>query len=365
MLEQMLEMLTPWLISTGLVAGVVLAALLGHYLLYQVLERLAAKTPSSLDNSFVKYSRRPAKVILPLLAVVVALPTLMLPLDVMRTLRHIVGLGLIASTAWLAISLLHVIDDAVELKFPINVRDNLSARRVLTQVKVMQRIVTTIIVIVTASIMLMTFPEIRQLGTSLLASAGLAGLIVGLAARSTLSNLLAGVQVALTEPIRIDDVVIVEGEWGRIEEIHTSFVVVKIWDLRRLVVPISYFIEKPFQNWTRSSADLLGTVFLYVDYTVPVDVVRAELRRILEQSTDLWDGKVCVLQVTDSKEKTLELRALMSAADSGSAWDLRCRVREKLVEFLQKNYPQCLPQLRAELREVGTAGPARIAPSAG
>lgn len=365
MLDHIVQLLTPWLISAGILAVITLAVLLGHYLVYKLLADISGRTRGSLDDSFVRYSRRPAKLILPLLAAVVALPTLPLPYRAMTVLRHITGLGLIASGAWLAISLLGVVDDAVALKFPVDVKDNLSARRVQTQVKVLQRIITTVVVIVTASIMLMTFPEIRQLGTSLLASAGLAGLIVGLAARSTLANLLAGIQVALTEPIRIDDVVIVEGEWGRIEEIHTSYVVVKIWDLRRLVVPISYFIEKPFQNWTRTSADLLGSVFLYVDYTVPVDAVRAELERILKESTDLWDGKVCVLQVTDSKERTLELRALMSAGDSGSAWDLRCRVRERLVAFLQSNYPQCLPRLRAELGPGSTLESPHMAPSAG
>lgn len=364
MLNQMVQLLTPWLISAGILAAIILAVMLGHSLLYKLLSDLSRHTSGSLDDSFVRYSRRPAKLILPLLAVVISLPTLPLPYSSMKALRHIAGLGLIAAGAWLIISLLGVVDDAVALKFPVGVKDNLSARRVQTQVKVLQRILTVIVVIVAGSIMLMTFPEIRQLGASLLASAGLAGLILGLAARSTLANLLAGVQVALTEPIRIDDVVIVEGEWGRIEEIRTSYVVVKIWDLRRLVVPISYFIEKPFQNWTRTSADLLGSVFLYVDYTVSVDAVRAELKRILKASSDLWDGKVCLLQVTDSKERTLELRALMSAGDSGSAWDLRCRVREMLVVFLQANYPQCLPRVRAELGPGGLLETARMVPSA-
>jgi len=364
MLEQFWDVLTPWLLSAGILAAVVVAVLLVHSLVYRVLGKLAGRTSSSLDDSFVRRSRRPVKLILPLLAAMATLGTLPLQPTTLGPLRHIVGLALIGATAWLAISLLGVIDDAVALKFRIDVKDNLAARRVQTQVKVLQRIVTVVIVIVTTSIGLMTFPEIRQIGTSLLASAGLAGLIVGLAARSTLENLLAGVQVALTEPIRIDDVVIVEGEWGRIEEIRTSYVVVRIWDLRRLVVPIAYFIQHPFQNWTRTSADLLGTVFVYVDYTVPVEAVRQELRRILEASRDLWDGKVCVLQVTDSKQETLELRALMSAADSGMAWDLRCRVREKLVEFLQKNYPESLPRVRAEIRDVPALGPARMAPSA-
>jgi hypothetical protein len=201
--------------------------------------------------------------------------------------------------------------------------------------------------------MLVTFPSIREIGTSLLASAGLAGLVVGLAARPTLANLLAGLQIALTEPIRLDDVVIVEGEWGKVEEITTTYVVVRIWDLRRLIVPLSQFIEKPFQNWTRQTADLLGTVFVYTDYSVSVDAVRQKLLEILQLS-GMWDGKVWGLQVTNATDHTMELRALMSAPDSSRAWDLRCHVREKLIEHLQNRYPQSLPQTRVHLQQVVT-----------
>jgi small-conductance mechanosensitive channel len=199
----------------------------------------------------------------------------------------------------------------------------------------------------------MTFEKVRQLGATLLASAGIVGIIVGIAAQKSIATLFAGIQLAITQPMRIDDVVIVENEWGRIEEITLTYVVVRIWDLRRLIVPITYFLEKPFQNWTRISADILGTVFLYVDYTVPVEAVRTELRRILE-SSPLWDGQVCVLQVTNATERTVELRALMSAADSSSGWGLRCEVREKLIEFIRQNYPEGLPKVRAELREPAT-----------
>jgi len=195
---------------------------------------------------------------------------------------------------------------------------------------------------------LMSFDEFRQLGTGILASAGLVGLVVGFAAQKTLGNLLAGIQLAITQPIRLDDVVIVEGEWGRIEEITLTYVVVRIWDLRRLVLPIGYFLERPFQNWTRVSADILGTVFLYVDYTVPVDAIRAELERIVQGSKD-WDGEVCGVQVTDTSAQGIELRALVSAADASKAWDLRCAVREQLVAFLQREYPAALPRLRGEL----------------
>jgi hypothetical protein len=196
----------------------------------------------------------------------------------------------------------------------------------------------------------MTFPSIRRLGVTMFASAGIAGLVVGLAARPMLTNIIAGLQIAFTQPIRIDDVVIVEGEYGRVEEIRTTYVVVRAWDQRRLVLPLSYFIERPFQNWTRVTADIYGTVYLYADYTLPVEEVRKELLRILE-SSGLWDRKAWGLQVTDATERTLQLRALLSAADSSTAWDLRCHVRERLVAFIADNYPQCLPAARTEIRE--------------
>jgi small-conductance mechanosensitive channel len=196
----------------------------------------------------------------------------------------------------------------------------------------------------------MGFDSFRTLGTGILASAGLASLMIGLAAQKIFGNFLAGIQIAFTQPIRVDDVVIVENEWGKIEEITLTYVIVRIWDLRRLVLPISYFIEKPFQNWTRVSADLLGTVLIYTDYTIPVNEVREELNRILK-SSDKWDGKVSGLQVTNTTERTMELRALMSAADASIAWDLRCEVRGKLIEFIQKKYPDALPKARAELKK--------------
>jgi small-conductance mechanosensitive channel len=210
----------------------------------------------------------------------------------------------------------------------------------------------------------MLFEQVRGLGTSVLASAGVLGIVIGFAAQRTIANLFAGFQLALTQPIRIDDVVIVEGEWGRIEEITLTYVVVRIWDLRRLILPLSYFIERPFQNWTRREADILGTVFLYADYTIPVDALREELKRIAAQSPN-WDGKVCGLQVTDATEQTIELRSLVSACDASKAWDLRCEVREKLIAFVQKNYPASLPKVRAELDAQGATAPMAAQPSSG
>jgi small-conductance mechanosensitive channel len=217
-----------------------------------------------------------------------------------------------------------------------------------TQLRIVKRIVTVIIIIIGFAAILMTFEKVRQLGTSLLASAGIAGIIIGFAAQRSLATLFAGLQIAFTQPIRIDDVVIVENEWGRIEKITLTYVVVRIWDLRRLVLPITYFTEKPFQNWTRIKSEILGTVFIYVDYTASAQKIREKYFEIVEQSK-LWDGKVRNLQVTNTTERTMELRVLMSAKDASAAWDLRCEVREKLIDFIQQNYPDALPKVRGEI----------------
>lgn len=339
----------------------ILLARAGHYFLFRVAKRLAARTKGGFDDSMVRHSERPAKYIFPLALLLATLPATTLPAQAVELLRELLVLGLIAALAWWVIGLTSVVEDLIAEKYQINVADNLLARQVQTQVRVLRKIAVTVVIVFAFAAMLMTFPRIRQVGTSIFASAGLAGLIVGLAARSTLSNLIAGLQVALTQPIRIDDVVIVEGEYGWVEEINTTYVVVRIWDLRRLVVPLSYFIEKPFQNWTRVTADLLGTVFVYVDYAVPVEEVRRELLVIL-RSTPLWDGKVWNLQVTNASEKTVELRALLSAADSSKAWDLRCLVRERLLRFLQEKYPESLPRVRAEIRS-GVVPPGSLPPA--
>ena len=337
-----------WAISCAILLGALVVARIAHRILFSAGRRFAERTGSVIDNSMVQHGHEPAKLILPLLAVFIVLPATPLPPEAMRLIRHALGLGLIAAVAWLLIVLIDVFEDAASEKYKIGVRDDLRARKIQTQIHVLRRTAVVVVSVVAFSVMLMTFPSIRQFGVSLFASAGLAGLVIGMAARPTLSSLLAGLQIALTEPIRLEDVVIVEGEWGWIEEIATTYVVVRIWDLRRLVVPLSYFIEHPFQNWTRVTANLLGTVFVYTDYTVPVEKVRQELHGILK-TTDLWDGKVWGLQVTNTSKHTMELRALMSASDSPKAWDLRCYVRERLVTFLQQKYPQSLPKTRVEM----------------
>ncbi len=256
----------------------------------------------------------------------------------------------VVSIAWAIIIVIRIAKNQLLKNYDISVADNLKSRKVFTQYNILERILIFIVIIISIGIALMLFESVRSVGVSIFASAGIAGLIIGLAAQKALGSILAGLQIAITQPIRLDDVVIVENEWGWIEEINLTYVVVRIWDKRRLVVPSTYFLDRPFQNWTRTSADILGTVFIYTDYTIPFEPLRKELTRLLESSPH-WDGKVNVLQVTDSKETTLEIRALMSADTSPQAWDLRVYIREKLIEFIQKEYPQCLPRTRVVLQE--------------
>jgi small-conductance mechanosensitive channel len=318
------------------------------------LRQWTAKTESKWDDVIVLLIVRALKLIVPLAGVILVVPTLDLPAASHELFKQAASLALIGAVGFILYQLANAVEEAVLKQFRIDVKDNLEARKVYTQVKVLKKIAVVVIVLFTAASMLMVFDSVRQLGTSLLASAGVAGIIVGFAAQRSIATVLAGFQIALTQPIRLDDVVIVEGEWGRIEEITLTYVVVLIWDRRRLIVPINYFIEKPFQNWTRASADLLGSVFLYLDYTLPLKALRDELDRLLEHSAR-WDRKVKVIQVTDAKPNGMEVRVLVSAGDASTAWDLRCELREKLIEFVQQNYPQCLPRVRAEFSGFGSA----------
>jgi small-conductance mechanosensitive channel len=340
-----------WVRWGALFLGSVIVALIVHRAIFGIAGRIARKTASTVDNALVSHLRNPVRALLPLLAVIIALPGVPLKPNLVEYLQKFFNLCFTASLAWGVVGLAGAMREVVSSKYRVDVPDNLAAREMATRINMLHKIIVILVAGFAVSAMLMSFPNLRQVGASLLASAGVVGIVIGLAARPALSNLIAGVQLAFTQPIRIDDVVIVEGEWGWIEEIRTTYVVVRIWDLRRLVLPLSYFIEKPFQNWTRVTADLLATVFIYADYTVPVEEVRQELKRILD-STDLWDGKVWGLQVTDATDRTIQMRALMSARNSGTAWNLRCLVREKLITFLQTRYPRCLPKARAEIEGI-------------
>jgi small-conductance mechanosensitive channel len=349
-----------WLRGVGTLAGL-------FWLLHRLsrvaeegLGELSGRSASAWDQVLIPLVGRSVRLMLPLVALVLGIPSLTVSREMQLVLQNAVSLLLIGAVAFVLVQLVQAAEALVVRRFRIDVADNLQARKIHTQVTVLKKVGLVVIGIFTVASMLMVFDSVRQLGTSILASAGIAGIIVGFAAQRSIATLLAGFQIALTQPIRIDDVVIVENEWGRIEDITLTYVTVCIWDLRRLVLPITYFIEQPFQNWTRASADILGSVFLYVDYTVPLAPLRREFERIVEASPH-WDGKVKVLQVTDAREHTLELRALASAPDASSAWNLRCEVRERLVEFLQRHHPEALPRLRADLRAVPAAGSAGAA----
>jgi small-conductance mechanosensitive channel len=339
--------------SGGLLVGAIMAALLLHLILSLItriwLRRKAAKG-NLIFRSVIRRIRGPLRLGLPLLAVAVVLPFVSVPEHLLDLLRHSISILTIITVAWLVVRSASVLEDYLFDKYRIDAEDNLKARKIHTQMRYLKRVFAVIVGVIALALILINFDKVRQLGTTILASAGIVGIVLGFASQRSIALLFAGFQIALTQPIRIDDVVIVENEWGRIEEITLTYVVVRIWDNRRLVVPISYFVEKPFQNWTRVSADLLGTVYLYCDYSVPVQAVREELKRILEQSGD-WDGEVCVVQVTDSTEKTMAVRALMSARDASRLWSLRCQVREKLIDFIQREFPESLPRFRGEFSE--------------
>lgn len=322
------------------------AVLIIHHVGTTILTRIAAPFPFS--RRLVLYGNRTGRLVLffVLLHLVIRDNAAILPVSTL--LGHVAALALIASLTWLALRCIAAINDTIIELNPVDSADNLHARRIQTQSKVLSRTVMVVIVLLGSGMALMTLPFLRQIGASLLASAGVAGLVVGFAAKPVLGNLLAGLQLAMTQPIRLEDVVIVQNEWGWIEEITGTYVVVRIWDQRRLIVPLQWFIENPFQNWTRTTSDLLGTVTLWADYRMPLEPLRQEAERICKSSPE-WDGRLCLIQVVDTNERAMQLRALVSAGDSGRAWDLRCRVREGLIHFIQSEYPEFLPRMRAEV----------------
>jgi small-conductance mechanosensitive channel len=309
------------------------------------LEIWAKKTESKIDDLFVPLLGKSLRIIVPVIGIIFALPLLGLPPEYAVVLGKGTSILLIVAVAVILFQAVNLGEKAVLARFDIKAADNLRARKIYTQVHVIGKMVYAAIGLFTVASILMLFQEVRQFGTSILASAGVLGIILGFAAQKTISNLFAGIQIAMAQPIRLDDVVIVEGEWGRVEEITLTYVTIRIWDDRRLIVPLGYFIEKPFQNWTHASAQLLGSIFLWVDYTMPLDELRKALKEIIEPNP-LWDKRFWNLQVTDVTEKTMQIRVLATSADSSKGWDLRCDIREKLIAYIQKHHPQSLPQFR-------------------
>ncbi|MCZ2495790.1 mechanosensitive ion channel [Xylophilus sp. Kf1] len=334
---------SPWIATAVAALLVVAVSLLLHRVAALVLLRATGPTP--VLQAIVRACQRPARLLLPAIGLQLVWQAANDDMRFIQALRHLNGLLLIATATWLVVSAIRGMAAGIIAQHPADVDDNLQARRIHTQARVLSRSAMLMVMLAGAAMMLMTFPGARQVGASLLASAGVIGIVAGLAAKPVFSNLIAGLQIALAQPIRIDDVLIVQGEWGRVEEITGTYVVMKIWDDRRLIIPLQWFIENPFQNWTRTGSQLLGSVFLNVDFRMPVAPLRAALETMMPGYPE-WDGRFFNLQVTDVTEKTMQLRVLCTAQSSSKAFDLRCKVREDMIAFMQKEYPQYLPTMR-------------------
>jgi small-conductance mechanosensitive channel len=336
-----LDFVPDW-VAALIILGLVAALALGlHYVTMHVLGRMLRNRPYT--TSVLAAIQGPTRLALVVLAFGIALPIAPLAPEPRAILLRLLFVTVICLIGWAVMIALNTAASLYLARFRVDTADNLAARKHLTQIRILLRTADVLIIIITASVALMTFDAVRQYGVSLFASAGVAGIVVGLAARPVLSNLLAGVQLAITQPIRIDDAVLIENEWGQIEDITATYVVVRLWDLRRMVVPLSYFIEKPFQNWTREGSEIVGSVILSVDYATPVARVREKAKEIAEHS-QLWDRKTLKVEVTDSKENVMEVRILLSANSAKSSWDLRCEMREKLIEFLVQDFPAAFPR---------------------
>ena len=339
----------PDLVWDGILAGVaIVIGLIVKFMLSLLLKKKPkdGRPAFSVTRSILSRLGQPFSYFLPLLAFNFLLPLMKMRSNVAPVINKIVEILLAITFANVLVGVVKVFEDYVYHHFDIAKADNLKERKIRTQLQFIRRLAISLILILTVCVILLSFNNLRKIGTGLLTGVGVGGIIIGFAAQKSLGNFLAGFQIAFTQPLRIDDVLVVEGEWGRVEEITLTYVVVNIWDQRRLILPINYFVEKPFQNWTRNSADILGTVFLYLDYTIPLDPLRQEFTRLLE-SNPLWDKRVKVMQVTNASERTIEVRALMSASSSGNAFDLRCDIREGLIKFVQDHYPNSFPVTRA------------------
>lgn len=336
-----------WFLFIFLFCGVIVTANLAHYIIFRLFRRSHQDHPTRWSG-VQQYLSHPARAIFFLTCIGIALPAIPeLPAGMLSVIRQLLIMAVIICLGWFAIGCVYVAQAATLRRYDLGAENNIQARRVHTQFQLFRRMLISFIVIIDIGGLLWSFndPRIWHYGSGLLASAGIASIILATAAKSTVANFLAGLQIAMTEPIRIDDVVVVQGEWGRVEEINSAYVVIRIWDLRRLIVPLSYFIENSIQNWTRSSADIMGTAFLYVDYSVPVKALRQQLDQVVHASP-LWDGKVCGLQVTNLSDRSMEIRCLMSSRNSSENFDLRCLVREEMTAWIQKNYPATFPTQR-------------------
>lgn len=344
----------PVLATVVTIALTVLAALLAHRLVMRLLCGLAARSATRLDNPLINRAWRPSQWLTVAFALVAARPTLMLGERGHAIWMQCFAIVIPGLLGWLAIAMIRAMQDVVALRADISVADHLGARRKRTRATVLGRVAIVLTTFITLCLMLLSIPSVRAVGVTLMASAGLAGIAVGAAAQPLLKNIIAGIQLAFTEPIRIDDVVIMEGEWGKVEEIHLTYVVVGLWDERRLIVPVSKFLEESFQNWTRTTSQLLGAVMFYLDPATDMDRLRAQYERMVRQSR-LWDGRAQVLQVTDTKPEAIEVRGLATARSASDTFDLRCEIREKLLAYIRTEMPEAMPRSRAMIWGQGLA----------
>ena len=335
----------------NLIIGIlaIVLGLLAKVILRLVFKLLAKLWPLQLIRSTIKYLSGPITAFLPLIFLNGSLDYMTMNAVAFHSLNKAIEIALIVNFAIILVRIVKIMEEQFYLHFDLNKEDNLKERKVRTQLQFVRKFLVSVIIIIAISVVLLSFESMRKIGTGLLTGVGIGGIIIGFAAQKSLGNLLAGFQIAFTQPIRIDDVLIVEGEWGRVEEITLTYVVLNIWDQRRLILPITYFIEKPFQNWTRVSSQLLGTVFLYLDYDTPIQPLREKLTEILE-SSPLWDKRVNVVQVTDSKQANIEVRFLMSARNSSQAFDLRCIVREQMLSYIRDHFPESIPKTRISVK---------------
>ena len=339
----------PYLIPAIIVVSTIL-----FYLAANALFRIVIKAVRSrIKVNSVPYELMvwPFRILVSLIALPLLLHNVSVTPDTREFLKHSFLIGSIIGVVWFIMRLFRLFEQVILQHYAEKVRENEEARKIATHVSLARKILNVILVLVAVAGVLMSFDTVRQVGLSILASAGIAGVILGFAAQKSLTTLISGIQIAITQPISIDDVVVVENEWGRIEEISLTYVVVQLWDQRRLIVPITWFIDRPFQNWSRTSSELLGTVFLYMDYTSQPDILRQELERIVS-ATPLWDKRVVKMHLSNSTEKSVEIRALVSAANSSELWELRCLVREQLIAFIRTNYPAWMPKVTLEMEQV-------------
>ena len=336
-MSAVLDPLTPLdrelLIGAAILAGAAALALVVQGILFWLLHRFASRNDGIL-TLVVARATAPSRFIFPLVAIESVLPAVPLPAAGKAIAEHALGITIIAAIVWALIALAQLVGDLAKRPYQFDEEDNLHARQVATRVDLLTRAAVTIILFVGVAVALTTFPAIRAVGATLLASAGLIGLMAGFAARPIFENLVAGIQIALTQPIRIDDALFLDGEFGHVEKIESTYVVVRLWDLRRKIFPLTYFINTPFQNWTYTAANLTGSVLIYVEQSTDIAAFRSKAIEAIG-SSPLSDGRVASVDVTDTRDNfAVELRVLCSARNASQLFDLRCFVREQMIAYL-------------------------------